>query len=96
MQNLLDLSRRQAGVVEPRVEWISIEEVIRAAVHELSPGDDEFNLVLDAELPLMCADAAQLQRALVNVLENARRHSAGQTVSVRARASGAGRAQPNA
>ena len=90
VQNLLDLSRLEAGAAEPRVEWISIEEVIRAAVHELSPGDDEFNLVLDAELPLMCADAAQLERAFVNVLENARRHSAGQTVSVRARASGAG------
>ena len=90
VQNLLDLSRLEAGAAEPRVEWISIEEVIRAAVHELSPGDDEFKLVFDAELPLMCADAAQLERAFVNVLENARRHSAGQTVSVRARASGVG------
>ena len=89
VQNLLDLSRLEAGAAEPRVEWISIEEVIRAAVHELSPRADEFNLMLDPELPLTCADAAQLERAFVNVLENARRHSGGQTVSVRARASAA-------
>jgi two-component system, OmpR family, sensor histidine kinase KdpD len=90
VQNLLDLSRLEAGAAEPRVEWISIEEVIRAAVQELSPRDHEFDLVLDTELPLTCADAAQLERAFVNVLENARRHSGGQTVALRARASGAG------
>jgi two-component system, OmpR family, sensor histidine kinase KdpD len=88
VQNLLDLSRLEAGAAQPRVEWISIDEVIGAALQELSPREDEFNLMPDPDLPLMRADAAQLERAFVNVLENARRHSGGQTVSVRARASG--------
>jgi two-component system, OmpR family, sensor histidine kinase KdpD len=89
VQNLLDLSRLEAGSAEPRVEWISIEEVIRAALEELSPGEHEFDVAMDRELPLMCADAAQLERAFVNVLENARRHCGGKPVSVRARATGA-------
>jgi two-component system sensor histidine kinase KdpD len=88
VENLLDLSRLEAGAAEPRPEWTSIEEVIRAAVEELAPRDQEFRLSIDEDLPLLRADAAQLERAFVNVLENARRHSGGEPVSVRARATG--------
>jgi two-component system sensor histidine kinase KdpD len=88
VQNLLDLSRLEAGSAEPRLELISIDEVVRAALDELAAGEDEFNLVIDDELPLLSADAGQLERAFVNVLENARRHSGGQPVSVRARVAG--------
>jgi two-component system sensor histidine kinase KdpD len=88
VQNLLDLSRLEAGVAEPRREWTSIDELIRASLDEVAAREDEFKLVIDDELPLLSADAAQLERALVNVLENARRHSGGQAVSVRARTTG--------
>ena len=53
---------------------------------ELNAAPDEFNLSLDRDLPLLQADAAQLERAFVNVLENARRYSGGHPVLVRARA----------
>jgi two-component system sensor histidine kinase KdpD len=86
VDNLLDLSRLQAGAAEPRQEWTSVEEVIRAAVEELGARDGEFALSIDRELPLVQVDPTQLERALVNVLENARRHSGGHPVSVRARA----------
>jgi two-component system, OmpR family, sensor histidine kinase KdpD len=86
VDNLLDLSRLEAGAAEPRREWTSIEEVIRAAVDELGAGEGELTLSIDRELPLVRADSAQLERAFVNVLENARRHSGGHSVSVRARA----------
>ena len=42
-------------------------------------------LLLKHALPLVRADSTQLERAFVNVLENARRHSGGHPVSVRAR-----------
>jgi two-component system, OmpR family, sensor histidine kinase KdpD len=86
VDNLLDLSRLEAGAAEPRREWISLEEVIGSALGELAPGKDDFALSIDRDLPLVRADSAQLERAIVNVLENARRHSEGHTVSVRARA----------
>ena len=47
---------------------------------------EEFHLSIDRDLPLVRADPTQLERAFVNVLENARRHSGGHAVSVRARA----------
>jgi two-component system sensor histidine kinase KdpD len=86
VDNLLDLSRLEAGAAEPRREWISLEEVIGSALGELAPKEGDFALSIDRDLPLVRADSAQLERAIVNVLENARRHSEGHTVSVRARA----------
>jgi len=86
VDNLLDLSRLEAGAAEPRSEWTSIEEVVRAAVDELGARESEWALSIDRELPLVLADPTQLERAMVNVLENARRHSGGHPVSVRARA----------
>jgi two-component system, OmpR family, sensor histidine kinase KdpD len=86
VDNLLDLSRLEAGAAEPRRDWTSVEELIRAALAELAGGPDEFSLSIDRELPLVSVDPVQMERAFVNVLENARRHSGGHPVSVRARA----------
>ncbi|HTZ87731.1 MAG TPA: ATP-binding protein [Solirubrobacteraceae bacterium] len=86
VDNLLDLSRLEAGAAEPRRDWTSVEELIRAALAELAPGAEEFSLSIDRDLPLVSVDPVQMERAFVNVLENARRHSGGHPVSVRARA----------
>jgi two-component system, OmpR family, sensor histidine kinase KdpD len=86
VDNLLDLSRLEAGAAEPRMDWTSVEELIRAALRELAAEADEFSLSIDREMPLVSVDPVQMERAFVNVLENARRHSGGYPVSVRARA----------
>src|SRR5208282_4963980 len=86
VDNLLDLSRLEAGAAEPRRDWTSVEDLIRAALRELAARPDEFSLSIDPDLPLVSVDPVQMERAFVNVLENARRHSGGFPVSVRARA----------
>jgi two-component system sensor histidine kinase KdpD len=86
VDNLLDLSRLEAGAAEPRREWTSVEELIRSALRELAGPSDAFTLSIDRDLPLVRLDPGQMERAFVNVLENARRHSGGHPVSVRARA----------
>jgi two-component system, OmpR family, sensor histidine kinase KdpD len=88
VDKLLDMSRLEARTAEPRVEWCSVEEVLQVAVDELALPADTFSLSIDADLPLIRADAAQLERAFVNLLENSARHSGGHPVSVRARAVG--------
>jgi two-component system sensor histidine kinase KdpD len=86
VDNLLDLSRLEAGVAEPRIDWTSVEDLIRAAVRELAPAESEFSLSIDSDMPLVSVDPVQMERAFVNVFENARRHCGGHPVSVRARA----------
>jgi two-component system sensor histidine kinase KdpD len=85
IEQLLDLSRLEAHAVEARPDWCAVEEVLRAAAeHVDTPA--EFKLSIDADLPLVRADAAQVERAFANLLENSARHSGGHPVSVRARA----------
>jgi two-component system, OmpR family, sensor histidine kinase KdpD len=88
VDKLLDMSRLEARTAEPRVEWCSVEEVVQAAIDDLALPDGTFALSIDADLPLIRADAAQLERAFANLLENSARYSGGHPVSVRARAVG--------
>ena len=97
VDNLLDLSRLEAGAAEPRRQLSAIDELIRAAMAEVAEGSaEEFAVSIDRDVPLLMLDAVQMERAFVNVLENARSHSGGHPVSVRARAvrSVAGNRQP--
>lgn len=90
IRNLLDLSRLEAGIAEPRRTWCSIDEVLRESVEQItdSGSGGEFSFAIDRELPLVRADAVQLERAFANLAENAVRHAGGMPVSVRARAVG--------
>lgn len=84
IDDLLDLSRLEAHAAEPRPEWCSLDEVLRtAADHVAAPA--QFKFSIGDELPLVRADAAQLERAFANLLENGAQHSGGHPVSVRAR-----------
>ena len=88
IDNLLDLSKLEGGAAEPRPQWCSVEEVINAAVDDLRLPPNRLSLSLDPDLPLVRADAAQLERAFANLLENGVRYSGGHPVSVRARVTG--------
>ena len=59
-----------------------------AAVDDVALPAGTFALAIDPDLPLIRADAAQLERAFANLLENSARYSGGHPVSVRARAVG--------
>ncbi len=91
IEKLLDLSRLQAGTAEPRADWCEIGELLHAAVADVEardPGGGSFTFALQRDLPLVRADPAQLERVFANLMENARRFSAGEPVSVRARVVG--------
>jgi two-component system sensor histidine kinase KdpD len=88
IDNLLDLSRLEGGAADPRPEWCSIDEVIGAALDDLRLPPGRFSLALDPDLPLVRADAAQLERAFANLLENGARYSGGHPVAIRGRVTG--------
>lgn len=85
VDQLLDLSRLEAGAAEPRTDWCSLEEVVRGAIEQIGDADGApIELDIAEELPLVRADAAQLERVFVNLIENARRYSGRQPVKIRA------------
>ena len=75
--NLLDLSRIEAGAVYPRTDWCDLLDVIATAVSQIQLAESEkrIQIELDGELPLVRADAAQLERVFANLIENALRYS---------------------
>ncbi len=75
--NLLDLSRIEAGAVHPRTDWCDLLDVISSAVsHIREPLEPHLiQIELDSELPLVRADASQLERVFSNLIENALRFS---------------------
>jgi two-component system, OmpR family, sensor histidine kinase KdpD len=88
VDKLLDLTRLQAGNAEPRTDWCAIDEVVHAAIESVTPPPAGFDVRLDLDLPLVQADAAQLERALANVLENSSSFAGTNPVVVRGRAAG--------
>jgi two-component system, OmpR family, sensor histidine kinase KdpD len=82
VDNLLDLSRLQAGQVESRADWCSIEELVEAAIASVGQSEDGFEVVVADGLPMVRGDAGQLERALANVLDNSRRFAGEQPVTV--------------
>jgi two-component system sensor histidine kinase KdpD len=87
IDKLLDLTLLQSGTPARSVGWCSLEEVLEEAV-EQTDRPEVFNLAVDPDLPLLRADAAQLERAFANVLENSARFCADKPVLVRARVVG--------
>ena len=57
--------------------------MIGAALDDLRLPPERFSLALDPDLPLVRADAAQLERAFANLLENGARYSGGHPVAIR-------------
>jgi len=84
VENLLDMSRLEAGKAEPHPEPVDLAEVLDAA-REGVAGSESIRLAVDPDLPLVDADAAQLERAFANLLENAVRYSEGRPVAARSR-----------
>jgi two-component system sensor histidine kinase KdpD len=88
VDKLLDLSRLQAGRAEPRRDWVSLEDVLHAAREGLPESGANVRLTIEPDVPPVRADAAHLERAFANLLENAVRYSGGLPVSVQVRRSG--------
>lgn len=87
IDQLLDLSKLEAGAAEPNMTSSSLEEILDAAVAE-QPPSAEIRRSLGPDLPPLNADPVQLERAFANLLDNALRHGGEQPVSLRARVVG--------
>jgi two-component system sensor histidine kinase KdpD len=84
VENLLDMSRLEAGKAEPHREPVDLAEVLETARAALA-SPKSVRLAIDSDLPMVEADAAQLERAFANLLENAVRYGDERPVSAMSR-----------
>lgn len=75
--SLLDMTRVEGGVLTLRREWIPVEELIGSAAAAtralLAPRQVRTDIALD--LPMLHVDPALFEQVVVNLLENAARHT---------------------
>jgi len=71
--NLLDMSRLEAGTLQPHREWNVLEDLVEGAIRRLDVfiKDRPIDIKLAPDLPPISVDAVQIQQVLVNLLENA-------------------------
>jgi two-component system sensor histidine kinase KdpD len=81
LENILQMSKLDAGAAVPNRQWHVLEEIVGSALHrsrrELA--DHGVEIRLPADLPLIFVDGLLLEQVFVNLLENAARHTSPQT-----------------
>jgi two-component system, OmpR family, sensor histidine kinase KdpD len=75
VHNLLDLSRLQAGAAVPRPEVWTADGIVARALESISDGAERVVVTLTAENAAFRVDGAQVERVLVNLIENALKFS---------------------
>src|ERR1051325_10231004 len=87
INNLLNMSRLEAEVMHPALDWCDVGDVIREAVRLTDDGLRAHGVTIEADkqLPMVKADQALLEQSLCNLLLNAAANSpAGSRIVVRA------------
>jgi two-component system sensor histidine kinase KdpD len=77
ISNVLDLMSFEVGEVHLRRDWQRLEDLVAAALARLEGGfgDRQVDVILPAELPPVNVDAGLITRVLVNLLDNAIKHT---------------------
>jgi two-component system, OmpR family, sensor histidine kinase KdpD len=73
--NLIDLSRLEAGAARPRPELWTVDGLVSRALETLGADADRIDVRLSPEPAATRVDGAQIERTLVNLLENALKFS---------------------
>jgi two-component system, OmpR family, sensor histidine kinase KdpD len=73
--NLLDLSRLQAGAAQPEPGVWAADDLVVQALDEVGEAGRRVEVAFPDESPTVRADADQIERVLVNLIENALKYS---------------------
>jgi two-component system, OmpR family, sensor histidine kinase KdpD len=75
VDNLLALSRLQAGAVASVPEVWTVEDLVYGALDEVGRSTDRVNVSVPADAPPVLVDAVQVRQILVNLIDNALKFS---------------------
>lgn len=77
VNNILDMARLDAGVVELNKQWHPVEEIIGTVLTRLQKplAGRQVKVKLPPGMPMVFADAVLIEQVLINLLENAVRYT---------------------
>jgi two-component system sensor histidine kinase KdpD len=75
VDNLLDMSRLQAGALSVHPQPTAVDEVLARVLDDLAPAGRRVRVDLPDDLPPATADPGLLERVLANVVDNALHYS---------------------
>lgn len=81
LENILQMSKLDAGAVKANVQWHVLEEIVGSALHRTRRELEgrRVDVRLPVELPLVSVDGLLLEQVLVNLLDNAARYTPPET-----------------
>ncbi|MBL0372305.1 sensor histidine kinase KdpD [Rhizobium sp. KVB221] len=88
--NLLDMTRIEAGTVNPKHDWVDLSDVIRDTTERARkyfPGS-EIETSIAADMPLVHGDSVLLGQVLFNLIDNAVKYAGDEPISIYSRRDG--------
>jgi len=81
VQNLLNMSRLEAGSLQPKLDWCDVNEIIFTIVNEIREEGPNHTIefIHDEELPLFKTDRGLLEQILHSILHNSVQHTPSHT-----------------
>ena len=86
--NLLDMSRIESGVLQPKRSWNELSEIVASVLHRMQAIAKRHTIQVEIseDLPLVFVDYLQLEQVFTNLISNSIKFSpAGTTISISAR-----------
>jgi two-component system sensor histidine kinase KdpD len=78
VQNLLDMTRLGYGALQPNREWVDLREIVGRALKQMARSLAPLNVEVQIpeQVPILHVDPILIEQVLVNLLDNAAKHSA--------------------
>lgn len=89
VSNLLDTARLESGMMQLKIDWCDIEDIIGTSLQRLEGAISRYSVEVEAgrDLPLLRADCVLLEQVMINLIDNAMKYSAcGSEISIVAKA----------
>ncbi len=72
VENLLNMSRLETGMLQPNLDWCDTNELVNSVIQQLSPSCSQtIRFKQDEQLPLFKYDRGLMEQVLLNLLHNA-------------------------
>ena len=85
VQNLLAMTRLESGLIQPKLDWADVRDIVNSAVAKLIDELDGYSVSIEiaSALPLVRVDFPLIEQVLINLLRNATTHTPrGSTITI--------------